>query len=209
MPDVPTVREAGYPALTVDGPYGFFGWRGISETLKQRIAADLQSVAGDAALSKRLRNVGFALDTGTPASFAEAIQGTAAPSRRACPSRRTASESSGGTLMYVFDNAAPQAPSRLSALAAIRRRHKVVSERARPASRSRLSRGWRRGWLNRHVARGTGGSGGICASHRHRSSTHQRRRDSQPHDRAPRHRQRPAAVADIRSRARSDWCSRI
>ena len=73
-PDVPTVREAGYPALTVDGPYGFFGWRGISETLKQRIAADLQSVAGDAALSKRLRNVGFALDTGTPASFAEAIQ---------------------------------------------------------------------------------------------------------------------------------------
>lgn len=46
-PDVPTAKEAGYPALTVDGLFGFFGWREMSVDLRDRIAADIRHAAED------------------------------------------------------------------------------------------------------------------------------------------------------------------
>ena len=70
---IPTAREAGYPALTVDGLFGFWGWRGMSPELQERIAGDVRAVSTDANLTARLARVGFQVETGTPAQFADAV----------------------------------------------------------------------------------------------------------------------------------------
>lgn len=72
-PAVQTARDAGYPALTVDGAFGFWGWRGMPAALRERIAEDVRSAAADANLTSRLARVGFVVDAGTPAQFAEAV----------------------------------------------------------------------------------------------------------------------------------------
>ena len=41
-PLVPTAIEAGYPSLTIDGQWGFFGPRGLSNDLRRRIADDVR-----------------------------------------------------------------------------------------------------------------------------------------------------------------------
>src|SRR5882724_10853889 len=46
-PDVPTVTEAGFPELRMDGVVGFFGKRGMPDTLRDRIASDVSVVAND------------------------------------------------------------------------------------------------------------------------------------------------------------------
>jgi tripartite-type tricarboxylate transporter receptor subunit TctC len=69
----PTARDAGYPALTVDGLFGFWGWRGIPEELRERIAEDVRAAATDQNLTSRLARVGFVVDAGTPAQFAAAV----------------------------------------------------------------------------------------------------------------------------------------
>ena len=46
-PDVPTVTEAGFPELRMDGLVGFFGKRGMPDTLRDRIASDVRAVAND------------------------------------------------------------------------------------------------------------------------------------------------------------------
>jgi tripartite-type tricarboxylate transporter receptor subunit TctC len=40
VPDIPTVIEAGYPALAMDGLVGLFGPRGMARNLRERIASD-------------------------------------------------------------------------------------------------------------------------------------------------------------------------
>lgn len=72
-PGVPTVREAGYPALTVDGLFGFFGWRDMPADLRLRIAADVRHAAADPALASRLGAVGLAAAAGTADEFAGAM----------------------------------------------------------------------------------------------------------------------------------------
>lgn len=72
-PDVPTAREAGYPGLAVDGPFGFFGWRDMPEDLRHRIAGDVRDAAADETLTARLEKVGFVVETGTPEAFAHAV----------------------------------------------------------------------------------------------------------------------------------------
>ena len=69
----PTARDAGYPALTVDGLFGFWGWRGMPEELRERIAEDVRAAAADPSLTSRLARVGFAVEAGTPAQFADAV----------------------------------------------------------------------------------------------------------------------------------------
>lgn len=69
----PTASDAGYPALTTDGLFGFWGWRGISEELRERIAEDVRAAAADRNLTSRLARVGFAVEAGTPAQFADAV----------------------------------------------------------------------------------------------------------------------------------------
>jgi tripartite-type tricarboxylate transporter receptor subunit TctC len=72
QPNLPTVREAGYPALTVDGLVGLFGPPGMSLELRQRITADIRAVADDT-IKDRLANTGQLLNVGGPNEFAKSI----------------------------------------------------------------------------------------------------------------------------------------
>jgi tripartite-type tricarboxylate transporter receptor subunit TctC len=72
-PDIPTARESGYPALTVDGLFGFYGWRDMPSDLSQRIAADVRRAAEDRGLASRLANVGLVVTAGTADELASAM----------------------------------------------------------------------------------------------------------------------------------------
>jgi len=69
-PDVPTVTEAGFPELRMDGVVGFFGKRGMPDMLRDRIASDIRAVANDPGIGERLAAVGQAAHPGTAAEFA-------------------------------------------------------------------------------------------------------------------------------------------
>jgi tripartite-type tricarboxylate transporter receptor subunit TctC len=73
LPDMPTVAEAGYPALTVDGLVGVFGPTGISNELRQKIAADVKAVADDT-IKERLAATGQLLNVGGADEFAKSIE---------------------------------------------------------------------------------------------------------------------------------------
>ena len=71
-PDLPTVREAGYPDLTVDGLVGLFGPTGMPTELRQRITADVRAVA-DETIKDRLTTTGQILNVGGSEEFAKSI----------------------------------------------------------------------------------------------------------------------------------------
>jgi tripartite-type tricarboxylate transporter receptor subunit TctC len=73
IPDIPTVTEAGYPQLTLDGQWGLFGWKGMPDDLRRRLAGDMAKAASDSALVARLSAVGLSIDAGTPEDFAVAV----------------------------------------------------------------------------------------------------------------------------------------
>jgi tripartite-type tricarboxylate transporter receptor subunit TctC len=74
-PDVPTVKEAGYPDLTLDGLVGFFGPPEMSNALRERIAADIGAVvAADPTIGQRLTATGQIPNVGGPTEFATAIE---------------------------------------------------------------------------------------------------------------------------------------
>jgi tripartite-type tricarboxylate transporter receptor subunit TctC len=72
-PELATAREIGHPELSADGFQGFFGWRGMNDELRDRIAADVRAVGADPALAQKLAVLGQAVRTGTPAEFAAMI----------------------------------------------------------------------------------------------------------------------------------------
>jgi tripartite-type tricarboxylate transporter receptor subunit TctC len=71
--DVPTVAEAGFPEMEIEGLSGLFGWRDMPPELRDRIAADMRVVARDPVLQLRFEASGQRVLTGTPAQFAAAI----------------------------------------------------------------------------------------------------------------------------------------
>jgi tripartite-type tricarboxylate transporter receptor subunit TctC len=71
-PDLPTAREAGQAALTIDGLVGLFGPGGMPLALRQRIAADIRDVADDT-IKQRLVTTGQLLNVGGPEEFAKSI----------------------------------------------------------------------------------------------------------------------------------------
>jgi tripartite-type tricarboxylate transporter receptor subunit TctC len=73
-PEVPTATEAGYPELTFEGAVGLYGWRDMPTDLKERIAADVRTVAIDPVIATRVANMGSVLRIGTPTEFAAAIE---------------------------------------------------------------------------------------------------------------------------------------
>jgi tripartite-type tricarboxylate transporter receptor subunit TctC len=73
-PDIPTVTQAGYPALAFDGLVGLFGPPSMAAALRERIAADIRAVAADPGVEARLVQTGQILNPGTPAEFAAAIE---------------------------------------------------------------------------------------------------------------------------------------
>ena len=72
-PDVPTVEEAGQPALTIDGLVGLFGPNDMPMTLRRRIAADIGAVA-DNTIKERLIATGQLLNVGGPDEFQKSIE---------------------------------------------------------------------------------------------------------------------------------------
>jgi tripartite-type tricarboxylate transporter receptor subunit TctC len=71
-PKIPTVAEAGYPALTIDGLVGLFGPTGMPLDLRQRITADIRTVA-DATIEKGLAITGQFMNIGGPEEFGRSI----------------------------------------------------------------------------------------------------------------------------------------
>ena len=61
-------------ALNFDGLIGLLGPRGMSNELRERIAADIRAVvAADPTITERLAAIGQIVSPGTPAEFAAAI----------------------------------------------------------------------------------------------------------------------------------------
>jgi tripartite-type tricarboxylate transporter receptor subunit TctC len=74
IPDVPTVAEAGYPALTMDGLVGLFGPPTMPKDLRERIAADIRTVMdADPLINDRLIMTAQVPNPGGPAEFAKSI----------------------------------------------------------------------------------------------------------------------------------------
>ena len=75
LPEVPTVTEAGYPALQYDGLVGLFATAGMPVELRERIAGDVRAVIANPAVAARIAGTGQIVAPGTPAEFARSIDG--------------------------------------------------------------------------------------------------------------------------------------
>jgi tripartite-type tricarboxylate transporter receptor subunit TctC len=73
-PEVPTVSEAGFPELTLDGLVGFFGPHGMPAALREHIAADVRAVVQEPDFGEKLSVTGQIANAGEPAEFAAAMQ---------------------------------------------------------------------------------------------------------------------------------------
>ncbi len=73
-PDVPTAKEAGYPALTFESLFGLFGPRGMPDEIRKSIATDIRAVAdSDPAIGKRISDIGTILSIRGPSEFAASV----------------------------------------------------------------------------------------------------------------------------------------
>jgi tripartite-type tricarboxylate transporter receptor subunit TctC len=73
-PDTPTVVEAGYPELRMDGLLGFYGRSGMPVERRFRIATDIRAIAEDPAIRERLAPVAQAPRSSTPVEFTALLQ---------------------------------------------------------------------------------------------------------------------------------------
>lgn len=74
LPNIPTAREAGFPALEVEGLVGLFGIKTLPKDLIEKIGADVVAATKDPAVSARLSATAQTVNPGTPAEFAASIQ---------------------------------------------------------------------------------------------------------------------------------------
>ena len=72
-PDLPTVKEAGFPDLTFDGLVGYFAPPSMSMQQREAIARDVREVATDPAIEQQLRVTGQTMNLGGPTDFQGAI----------------------------------------------------------------------------------------------------------------------------------------
>jgi tripartite-type tricarboxylate transporter receptor subunit TctC len=72
QPNLPTVADAGYPALTIDGLVGLFGPTGMPLELRQRITADIRAIV-DPTIEDRLTITGQLANIGGPEEFGKSI----------------------------------------------------------------------------------------------------------------------------------------
>jgi tripartite-type tricarboxylate transporter receptor subunit TctC len=73
-PEVPTVSEAGFPELTLDGLVGFFGPHSMPVTLREHIAADMRAIVQESDFVEKLNVTGQIANAGGPAEFAASMQ---------------------------------------------------------------------------------------------------------------------------------------
>ena len=74
LPDIPSVIEAGFPSLEVEGLVGLFGPRGISNELREKIGADVKAVAADPEIAAKLAGTAQVPNPGGPAEFAASVE---------------------------------------------------------------------------------------------------------------------------------------
>ena len=74
FPDVPTVVEAGFPALALEGLVGLFGPRRMSSELRERIAEAIRTVSADPAVGARLEATGQVMNLGSASEFTASIE---------------------------------------------------------------------------------------------------------------------------------------
>ena len=68
-PDIPTVKEAGYPEFTFGGFLGLFGPKDMPMALREQIASDVGYILRDPDVQERLTTVGLIARGTTPAEF--------------------------------------------------------------------------------------------------------------------------------------------
>ena len=74
-PNIPTVAEAGHPAMTIDGLVGLFGPPTMPMALRERIAADIGEVMeSDAIIKDRLTATAQLCNPGNPSEFGASIE---------------------------------------------------------------------------------------------------------------------------------------
>ena len=78
--DVPTAAEAGFPQLELDGLVGVVAVRssGITDSVREKIAADIRTHSSDAQVAERMTATGQIVNPGSPAEFTAAIDQQAA-----------------------------------------------------------------------------------------------------------------------------------
>lgn len=70
LDEVPTAREAGYPALEFDGLVGLLAAKGFPDVAKQRIAKDVREIVSDPSVGPKLASTGQVVNPGTAEEFA-------------------------------------------------------------------------------------------------------------------------------------------
>jgi tripartite-type tricarboxylate transporter receptor subunit TctC len=73
-PEVPTVSEAGFPELTLDGLVGFFGPQNMPIALREHVADDMRAIVEEPDFVEKLNVTGQIANPGGPAQFAAAMQ---------------------------------------------------------------------------------------------------------------------------------------
>jgi tripartite-type tricarboxylate transporter receptor subunit TctC len=73
-PDIPTVTEAGFPALSFDGLIGLFGQRNMTAAARERIASDIRAMLAEPAIAQRLTSMGAMVSPGDAAEFAASLE---------------------------------------------------------------------------------------------------------------------------------------
>jgi tripartite-type tricarboxylate transporter receptor subunit TctC len=73
LPDVPTAKEVGQPALSIDGLIGLFGPRGMPLDLRNRIAADIKEIVLDPEVAAKINATAQIVRPGGPEEFAREI----------------------------------------------------------------------------------------------------------------------------------------
>ena len=68
-PDIPTVKEAGYPESTFGGFLGLFGPKDMPMALREQIASDVRYILREPDVQERLTTVGLIARGTTPAEF--------------------------------------------------------------------------------------------------------------------------------------------
>jgi tripartite-type tricarboxylate transporter receptor subunit TctC len=77
-PDIPTLNEAGFPGLNVQTTSGFYGPRGMTRELRERIAKEVIAIIADPEITARLVATGQAVRTGGPDELAQTLKEQAA-----------------------------------------------------------------------------------------------------------------------------------
>lgn len=73
-PDIPTVTELGYPDLTYEGFYGFYGPPGLPSAQLDYWSRELRVTTESADLKQKLYNTGLDVQTSTPSEFTQRQQ---------------------------------------------------------------------------------------------------------------------------------------